>query len=782
MPHPPGKSDRPIRLGKRDVIMKNSRLSLRLITAFMAMAFIVAVTGVYGIATINRVSGKVQETLKSHAAREKVVILMRVCLQESRIHLLEAALERDDPAGFAEYCADYAAKRGLFRSYLDTLQNGDARLGVQPAAPRGPLTQRIREVRNSWDGFERVADELLSHKRSLLNAGNGSAGDDRLHQLAMHDTLQASEKAQQAVDELLVTVGTFMNEADREIDHIRRRATWTFSGGIIGATLLGTVLGLMVARSIIRRIERMVIALDQGAGGDLTARVVVDSRDEIGRLGSDFNAMISRLSEMVGKVTRTSRELTSISWNISHASRRMMEAAELQVSGVAETSSAVAELNSSMKGVAEGVDRLSCSAADSSAAILEMAARVEEVALNMDQLSISVEEVSTSITEMADSIRQIDANIVQLVDAATATTSSVVEMDCSIRQVQTSALGTAEITRQVMNDAREGKASVDATISGMNEIRRSSAITAEVIGTLMGRADDIGLILSVIDDVAEQTSLLALNAAIIAAQAGEQGKGFAVVADEIKELSERTSSSTREIAQLIKGVQGEARRAADAVCLTEQSVIEGEKLSQSSGAALAKIVAGVQEADSQVAGIAQVSVEQAGGSRMIRESMEKVAQMVEQIASASHEQGKGSDLIMAAVGRMKGVAAQVRHSTGEQHTAGTHISSSTEQILAMVRGIKRACDEQTQESVRISAAVDGIEQSTEVTHEAARVMDDAVIRLSRQIEALEQEIGTFTLAHENHLTAEQVRVGDVAEIVAEGLRPADTAHPRHNPS
>ncbi len=725
--------------------MKNSRLSLRLISAFMFMAFIVAISGLYGISTINRVSGKVQETMKSHAAQEKVVILMRTALQESRIHLLEAALERTDLAGFAPYQDEYVAKRDIFRSYIEILLKGNAKLGVPMTPSGGALAQRLHDVQTSWNAFERVADELLAHKSALLKGGKGRVTDNRLHHLAMNDTLKASELAQQSVDELLVTVGSFMNQADLEIDEVRHGAAWTFSGGIVGASLLAAFLGLMAARNIIRRLDRMVTALDQGASGDLTATVAVDSRDEIGQLGSDFNAMISHLSDMVGKVTRTSQELTTISRNIYHASTRMMEAAELQVSGVSETSSAVTEINVSITGVAEGVDRLTRSAADSSCSILEMAASVEEVALNVEQLAQSVEEVSSSIMEMALSIRQIDTTIVRLVESAGATASSVVEMDCSIRQIQNSTLETAEITRQVMNDAREGNSSVEATITGMSEIRRTSAITAEVIGTLIQRADDIGLILSVIDDVAEQTSLLALNAAIIAAQAGDHGRGFAVVAEEIKELSERTSSSTREIAQLVKGVQQETRRAAGAVCLTEQSVIDGEKLSAGSGAALAKIVAGVQKADGRVAEIARAAVEQAKGSRMIRESMEKVSEMVEQIARASHEQGKGSELIMSAVARMKGLTGQVRNATSEQNRAGAFISSSTEHILVMVQGIKHACDEQARGSVQITTAVHGIQQSTEVTHEAARVMDDAVVRLSRQIEVLEKEMGNFTI-------------------------------------
>ena len=153
-------------------------------------------------------------------------------------------------------------------------------------------------------------------------------------------------------------------------------------------------------------------------------------------------------------------------------------------------------------------------------------------------------------------------------------------------------MDTAAISEGVRKDAEMGKEAVEATITGIHEIRRSSRITYEVINTLSERAADIGTILSVIDEVAEQTNLLALNAAIIAAQAGEHGKGFAVVADEIKELAERTSSSTREIAQVIKGVQDETQRAVEAINQAEKSIADGELLSQKSGEALTKIVTG----------------------------------------------------------------------------------------------------------------------------------------------------------------------------------------------
>lgn len=476
---------------------------------------------------------------------------------------------------------------------------------------------------------------------------------------------------------------------------------------------------------------------------DLTSRLEVSTDDEIGKLAGDFNLMTEKLAEMVAKVNASSMELSRVSGNIRQVTGNVMNAAERQAGAVNETSSSISQISFSIKVVGQGVDSLSLTAAESSSSILEMAASVEEVAVNAESMAGSVEEVSSSISEMATSIHQVGESAGNLMEAANITLSSIMEMDSSIKQVEKNALDAAAISEAVRRDAVTGKEAVDATIAGMNAIKSSSSITSEVIDTLSERTRDIGDILAVIDDVAEQTNLLALNAAIIAAQAGEHGKGFAVVADEIKELAERTSSSTREIAQVIKGVQNETRRAVEAIGEAEKIIAEGETLSQKSGEALTKIVNGVQMATTQVDSIARATTEQANGSRMIREAMEQVSDMVRQIASATHEQGKGSGLIAAAVERMKDVTTQVRNSTREQSKVGSFIARSTENISDMILQIKRACDEQSKGSEQIVPAVENIKLATATNLDAVNILGDSLASLATQISLLQDEIGRF---------------------------------------
>jgi methyl-accepting chemotaxis protein len=300
----------------------------------------------------------------------------------------------------------------------------------------------------------------------------------------------------------------------------------------------------------------------------------------------------------------------------------------------------------------------------------------------------------------------------------------------------------------VRRDAETGKKAVDATIAGISAIKRSSRITYEVIETLSTKAENIGAILSVIDEVAEQTNLLALNAAIIAAQAGEHGKGFAVVADEVKDLAERTTSSTREISEVIRGVQDETRRAVEAMGEAERKIADGELLSVKSGEALTKIVSGVNRATAQVTGIARATEEQAQESQLIQKAMDKVSEMVRQISRATQEQGKGSGLIMTAVERMKGLTTQVKGATREQAKVGKFIAQTTEDITGMIRQIKRACDEQNRGGEMILKAIADMQRSAGLNLDASRMLDDTVDNLARHTGDLQHEMDRFKLERE----------------------------------
>ncbi len=519
---------------------------------------------------------------------------------------------------------------------------------------------------------------------------------------------------------------------------------------LIAGTLVAIVLfslGISIAsrRMILAPVNRLCEAIAKVSEGDLSQKLEAGSNDEIGALTTSLNGMVENLNQMVRQVNGASDELNTITGDISDVSGKVVNAAQLQSDGVDSTSSAVTEISASIKGVNQHVAGLSATAAETSSSILEMTASVEEVALNTETLAQSVAEVSSSISQMAVSIKQVGGGVSTLLEAANSTAASVMQMDYSIKQVEKNAANASTISEIVKQDAEIGRAAVEESIAGIDEIERSTEITFEVINSLSSKASEIGSILQVIDDVAEQTNLLSLNAAIIAAQAGEQGKGFAVVAEEIKLLAERTRSSTREIARVVKGVQDETAKAVSAIQRAEMSVSNGKALSDKSGTALNKIFEGVRKATDQMKEIATATLEQSKGSQQISEAMEHMSSMVRQIDNATREQALGSDLIMTSAERMKSITAQVRNAAKEQSTVSKFIAVSTENIANMISQIKRACAEQERGIEMITGSVENIQSSASINLDATKMMDQSVVRLFEQIKTVREEMSAFKI-------------------------------------
>src|SRR6267378_2643579 len=260
----------------------------------------------------------------------------------------------------------------------------------------------------------------------------------------------------------------------------------------------------------------------------------------------------------------------------------------------------------------------------------------------------------------------------------------------------------AKVLLDIANRSREevvtGIQTMEKATDGLNRTNQAIQSSAEIINILGHRADDIGKIIEVIDDLAEQTNLLALNAAIEAARAGEHGLGFAVVADEVRKLAEKSTQSTKEIADLIQSIQREARQAVENMERSTRIVEEGLTLGNDLGSALHKISNVVTEVYKFSQEIGAATNEQSVGSSQIAKATSRLTEITQEINSAVEEQASGAQAVVRAMDKMRELVQQSASSS-------TELSAAAEQMLKLSRNLLTAwtnlCSTAPTSSVRV---------------------------------------------------------------------------------
>jgi methyl-accepting chemotaxis protein len=514
---------------------------------------------------------------------------------------------------------------------------------------------------------------------------------------------------------------------------------------IIGLLPLALIYGKLSAEEIEVPLGSLLDTIKAMAGGDFTENVLVTSRDEMGVLSRSLARAIFGLRRLIGRVGEAVVDLEKAANIISSQSGDVSAGSASQTKAVEETSVFMDQMQSSVQSITDSIQTLASSTEESSASILEVQATIDHVANNVESLSTAVVETTSSIHQMSSSIKQVAGNVQHLNRQASEAVESLREMDRMIGRVSTGSKETEGITWQVASDAEQGSKAVDETIRGMGRIQEESQGVARVISSLGKRVQEIGNILTVIDDVTEETNLLALNAAIIAAQAGEHGRGFAVVADEIKDLAERTAASTQEIAELIRSVQEESGQAVEGMQAGSASISEGVRLSEEAGRALKKIQGSVSKAMDQTHTIAQAAMVQTEKAGQVMQFIEGISSMITEVAQATNEQAANADLILSAAEKMEEISQQVKRATQEQTQGSRQITQAIENIAEITHYINDAQTEQLKGTGQVTEAVKRIEEVANDNRGRVEAMTETMERLNRLADELREMLSQFKL-------------------------------------
>lgn len=407
------------------------------------------------------------------------------------------------------------------------------------------------------------------------------------------------------------------------------------------------VLGIstIVANSIAKPIVHMAGIAEKVAAGDLRLEIEVHTNDEIGRLGLAFNNMMQHLREFLNRVSAYSSQVTGTSENLAGTSKQFTTTAQ--------------NVTTSIEVLAKGY---------------------HEQTENLNQSTLLVKQLTQSINKIATGAQVQIQNVNE-------TSSMMGQMVKTIEDVADNTRSVAEGARIAADNASEGGHVVQRTIESMKQIKAAVFESSKRIEGLAVHSEQIGKIVQLIGDIAEQTNLLALNAAIEAARAGEQGKGFAVVADEVRKLAEHSSKATKEIAILVKNIQTGTNSAMESMKSANIEVEAGVSLADNTDQSFQVILSKSIQANDQIQSISAAIEQLSSGSMSVLSAVDNVASITEENSTATEKMISNSRQVEQAIVRIADISQRGSASTNEVANSTELIGSSAAEIALVSKAL-----------------------------------------------------------------------------------------------
>jgi methyl-accepting chemotaxis protein len=524
-------------------------------------------------------------------------------------------------------------KKVALNDYTETVSNKYKGIFAGTADSVNNVITRLTHVQEI---INKIADGNLDKLEHLKQIGRRSQNDNLIPSFikmmsAISDLVAKAETLNHAALEGDLSVRVDLHGQEGEFKKI-------VDG--MNKTLDAVTIPLNTAAKYIRNISK----------GDLSIRITEEFKGDFNELKDDLNICISTINSLIHDINEIS--ISAVEGKLStraDASKHPGDYSKI-INGLNQTLDAV------LTPIKEGVETMQRLADGDFTAKINSNykgdhALIKESINNMaDAISAALKDVHMAVLATSSAGNQISSSTEEMAAGAHEQTQhamevakSVDEMTKTILENTKSALLAAEAAQRAGSKASEGDNIVSETITGMRKIELVVKKAADTVYELGKNSDQIGEIIQVIDDIADQTNLLALNAAIEAARAGEQGRGFAVVADEVRKLAERTTKATKEIANMIKKIQRDTTEAVDSINEGTKEVENGMSMAQKAGKSLSEIISEANNVSDIVSQVAAANEQQSTAAEDIAHSIETISNVTQESAAGIHQIARSAE-------------------------------------------------------------------------------------------------------------------------------------------
>ena len=658
--------------------LNNLKTNVKLIGSFLFIAVITAIVGIVGIYYLRQIDAADTKLYQNQLVPIGQLANLATAFQRTRVNLRDLLLATTPEEG---------------QTYVSTIKELATEIDQTSADYEKLIVSN--EMKTLYARFTKDYSDFLPFRDQIIALALANKDAEALAYMR-GDALAAAKAVETDIDEMEVMKETQAKDSSAANTASANQASTIMIMSIVISVLLAIGFGVVISNSIANPLAFLTRLARSISVGDLVRDVseaekdkVRLRKDEIGEISQAFDQLINYMQGMGKAATAIANNDLTVNVTPKSAKDELGNSFAQMTAGLQKV---IGQMTDSAHAVATASTQLARASEQSGLATGQIATTIQQVARGTADQTQGITKTAESVEQMSRAIDGVARGAQEQANAVTKASQVASRISQAIEQVTNNAQSVTRDSAEAARYSRDGAKTVKETIIGMEAIRNKVGLSKAKVTEMGTRSEEIGAIVETIEDIASQTNLLALNAAIEAARAGEQGKGFAVVADEVRKLAERSSLATKEIAGLIKGIQKTVSEAVSAMQESAGEVESGVVRANSAGEVLNNILEAAESVFRQAeqAGQAAAKVSVAAGELV--SAVDSVSAVIEENTAATEEMAANSSELTQSIETIASVSEENSAAVEEVSASTEEVSAQVEEVSASAAAMKEMAD------------------------------------------------------------------------------------------